>query len=115
MAPEELHNRGGRRNLQPEWQIMAIKVNHQYPGNVTKKHPSGKRNIKVGRVLKNTDIREWGEGNSGATLSLPPEIFATSQHKILLSSLRLSSAAHIKMFSYHAALPVSCSRIKTCF
>lgn len=115
MAPEELHNRGARWNFQPEWQIMAIQVNHQYPVNVAEKHPSGKRNIKVGRVLKNTGIIEWGEGNSGATLLLPPEIFATSQHKNLLSSLRLSSAACIKMFNYHAAFPVSCSRINTCF
>lgn len=65
---------------------MTSKVSHQYPVNVAKKQVSGKRNTKVGRVLKSTDTIEWGEGNSGATLLLPPEMFATSQHENPLSS-----------------------------
>lgn len=89
MTPEELHNGGGRGNFQPEWQMMAIKVNHQYPVNVAEKHLSGKGNTKVGRVLKDTNIIERGEGNCGATLLLAPEIFATSQHKNLLSFIKV--------------------------
>lgn len=64
---------------------MTSKVNHQYPVNVAKQ-VSGKRNTKVGRVLKSTDTIEWGEKNSDATLLLPPEMFATSQHENPLSS-----------------------------
>lgn len=89
---------------------MTIKVNHQYPVNVAEKHLSGKES-RGGKSFE--EYRQNGE--RGTVVQHHCCLQKCLQLPKILSSLRLSSTAHIKMFSYHAALAVSCSRINTCF